>query len=336
MRRFRDFSRQSRNLRASSCGARRARLESLRNGPLPYMSLAQDETTADVHSLCGRALAVSLRSVLRQFCHFETAYGNDSCDPPHVFPSGLGLDVTVEEVGEAISSLKAGKVVPEGSLPTLPRVILVLSALGTTYNSHAYPPEISECALSLLPKLGKSSRMPKDLRPLGRHGLQDRSAKIFATVLKHMVMEQARTALKCCPQYAYSKGKAIDEAILRVGDQCRLVRTLLPQSTLSIHAKRAGGRASSCHGGVTLSLDLSKAFDCVPRWAMVRSLDHDGVSKDLQAAILSIHERCKYHIQHGPYKRAIDMKKSICQVCALSPCPYSTFTVWLSDLLASR
>ena len=44
-----------------------------------------------------------------------------------------------------------------------------------------FPEEATDCLLSLLPKPGKSSRRPRDLRPLG---LQDPCSKVLANVLK--------------------------------------------------------------------------------------------------------------------------------------------------------
>ena len=350
---FRDFARRSRELRERCRRARRARLIGL---------IEQAQQAAEAHDMgtvyriirhiapktrriptCIRTQEGHLLSSRDQFQaiedYFAAAY--DSPDPVPVLPSGLGPDLAVEEITAAIGSLKLGKSVPDGSLPAevwqlCPEAFSVYlhgELRASIAHSHAYPPEISECSLSLLPKPGKSSRLPKDLRPLG---LQDPSARIFATVLKHKVMEQAGPALLRCPQYACSKGKAIDEAILRVGEHCRHIRTNIQQSAISVHAKRAGKRASSCYGGVMLSLDLSKAFDCVPRWALMQSLAHVGVGPDLQAAILSIHERCRYHIRHGKHNGSIDMKRGIRQGCALSPCLYSIFTVWLFDRLAAR
>ena len=351
--RFRDFSRRSRELRANCRRACRARLMNL---------IDQAQVAAETHDMgtvyriirhiapktrrlptCIRSAEGQLLSSSDQFRaihdYFATAY--DSTCPVPDLPSGLGLRISVEEIKEAITSLKPGKAVPDGSLPAELWKLSPDSFAGFLHeelcasieNSHSYPPEISECTLSLLPKPGKSSKLPKDLRPLG---LQDPSAKIFATVLKHRIMDQAGPALQKCPQYAYSKGKAIDEAILRVSEHCRNIRDSLKQSTISVHAKRAGRRASSCHGGIMLSLDLSKAFDCVPRWALLAALDHVGVDAELQAAVLSIHERCRYHIQHGRYKGSFAMRRGIRQGCALSPCLYSIFTVWLFEQLAAR
>ena len=46
-----------------------------------------------------------------------------------------------------------------------------------------------------------------------------------------------------------------------------------------------------------LSSDLSKAFDCVPRGALIQALQYAGVDAGLRAAILEVHERCRYHIK---------------------------------------
>ena len=351
--RFRDFSRRSRELRASCRRARRARLMNL---------IDQAQVAAEAHDLgtvyrvirhiapktrrlptCIRSAEGQLLSSGDQFRAIHDYFANayDSTCPVPALPSGLGLCISVEEVKEAIGSLKSGKAVPDGSLPAeLWKLspdsfaeFLHSELCASIENSHSYPPEISECTLSLMPKPGKSSKLPKDLRPLG---LQDPSAKIFAAVLKHKIMEQAGPALHRCPQYAYSKGKAIDEAILRVSEHCRKIRDSLKQSTVSVHAKRAGRSASSCQGGIMLSLDLSKAFDCVPRWALLAALAHVGVEAELQAAVLSIHERCRYHIQHGRHKGSFAIRRGIRQGCALSPCLYSIFTVWLFDQLAAR
>ena len=78
-----------------------------------------------------------------------------------------------------------------------------------------------------------------------------------------------------------------------------------------------------------LSSDLSKAFDCVPRGALIQALQYAGVDAGLRAAILEVHERCRYHISHGRYKGSVYMKTGIRQGCALSPCRKSILTAWL-------
>ena len=55
----------------------------------------------------------------------------------------------------------------------------------------------------------KPGRSPADLRPLG---LQDPSSKIVAAVVREKLLQHTGEYLKARPQYAYTPGKAIDEA----------------------------------------------------------------------------------------------------------------------------
>ena len=108
-----------------------------------------------------------------------------------------------------------------------------------------------------------------------------------------------------------------------------MIRQLLLDSTLSV----APGDRLPPVKGIMLSLDLSKAFDCVPGGALIQALQYAGVDATLQAAILEVHERCR--ISHGRHKGSIRMGRGIRQGC-LSPCLYSSFSAWLHHKLASR
>ena len=98
------------------------------------------------------------------------------------------LDFTQAEIREAIMQLKNNKAVPPNSLPAemwklCPEECAAwLSAiLERSTAANTLPPEVADCTLSLLPKPGRTTRLPKDLRPLG---LQDPSSKIVAIVLR--------------------------------------------------------------------------------------------------------------------------------------------------------
>ena len=217
-RRFRDFSIQSRQLRSSCRKARRDKLEA-------YIDEAQQAANRQDMGAIYRVIRHlapknhrlppgirseegQLLSASEQFTAIMEYFGKvyDSPDPLPAVPSGLDLCLTVDEVRDAVDDLKAGKSVPDGSLPAelwrlCPDVFakFLHAQIGRGVEG-CLSPEVSECQLSLLPKPGKRSRLPKDLRPLG---IQDPGAKIFATVLKHRVMVQAMPVLQQCPQYAY-------------------------------------------------------------------------------------------------------------------------------------
>ena len=273
---------------------------------------------------------------IRDFFRAEYDRADDFVEPA---PSAV-LSLSVAEIQQAIGQLKNNKAVPGDSLPAEIwklcqesfAVFLHRVLTQGVEEGHAYPREISDCSLALLPKPGKPGKQPGDLRPLG---LQDPSSKIYATVLKHKITEQARDLLASRPQYAYSAGRSIDTAITRVARHCAQVRDHLQRSVVSVHDKRQGRRAMGCVGGAMIGLDLSRAFDKLPRWALQASLEHASVDSAVCRAVIAIHERCMYTIKHGPHEDRIAMKRGIRQGCSLSPSLYSIFTIWVFDQLSA-
>ena len=87
------------------------------------------------------------------------------------------------------NNLKTGKAVPDTSVPAdiwllCPQAVTSLCVrVFNQCNARncSYPTEVTDCALSLLPKPGKTGRRPQDLRPLG---LQDPGSKTMAIVLR--------------------------------------------------------------------------------------------------------------------------------------------------------
>ena len=135
------------------------------------------------------------------------------------------------------------------------------------------------------------------------------------------------------PQFAYCKGKSIDDAICRVALHCSRVREGLQRGNLSLHAKRSGAQESKCYGGVMVSVDLSRAFDQLPRSSLEASMARAGIPMELRQAILAVHESCSYRVSHGPHSRTFAMARGVRQWCALSPLLYSVYGAWLYDQL---
>ncbi|CAE7204909.1 unnamed protein product [Symbiodinium sp. CCMP2456] len=92
--------------------------------------------------------------------------------------------------------------------------------------------------------------------------------------------------------------------------------------------------ALGCVGGATIGLDLSRAFDKLPRWALQASLEHASVEPAICRAVIDTHEQCSYSIRHGQYEGCIDMRRGIRQGCSLSPSLYTIFTIWFFDRLS--
>ena len=245
------------------------------------------------------------------------------------------------EVEQAITTLKPHKAVPAGS--PLAEVWQIspgpLSRYLTRHLQYCrlqrqpLPAETTDCQLALLPKPGRPTRRPQDLRPLG---LQDPSSKILACTLREKIAHYVVPWLSDKPQFAYVPGRSIDEAILRVCANCDRIKATLKASQPTVHARRSGFTSPGCSGGALLSLDLSRAFDALPRWALAASLHSAGTPAELCEMVMDLHEQCRYTIRHHKHTGSFPMQLGVRQGCSLSPLLFATFTGYFYEELQAR
>ena len=270
--------------------------------------------------------------------YFSKAFSASEPSEPIV---GVALTPDAAEISQAVLALKGGKAVPQGSMPAdiwklCSRTLsgLLADALNNSISTVSLPPsELADCELSLLPKPGKVTRRPQDLRPLG---LQDPSAKVYAIVIRERLLGVTHARILASNQYAYCPGKSIDLAVAKVASFCFAVRERVRVGVLNVHQRRAGQRESSCYGGAMLSLDLSRAFDTLTRSALESSLQAADVPEDLCHAILQIHNQCRYTVRHHAHEGTFPMEVGVRQGCALSPLLYTLYTVHLMERIAAR
>ena len=251
--------------------------------------------------------------------------GEDAATKPCCLP------LSSEEIETALAQLKKGKAVPASSVPAeiwqlcpTEYACKLSGLLQTCAQAGApVPPEVSHCELSLLPKPGKDTRRPCDLRPLG---LQGPSSKIYALAVRGRLMEYIQPLLDRVPQYAYVPGKNIDQAIVRVAKHCAAIRHRLREGVKTVHQRRLGHKAGVCYGGIMLSIDLSRAFDSLTRQALSAALDLAEVPVALRDAVLSLHNACRYTVKHHTHRADFPMEVGVRQGCTLAPALYSLFT----------
>ena len=270
--------------------------------------------------------------------YFRRAF--DGAEAP-TFPDPTPVVFDQEEILRAVGGLKLGKAVPSTSAPAE-----VWSLCQEKYAAHLtgllnqacqlpvqLPGKVTDCVLSLLPKPNKTSKLPSDLRPLG---LQDPSSKIVAIAVRERLQHYVSDFVNSKPPYAYITGNAIDGAISRVMAHCSAIREQLKTTCPTVHDRRAQHSYSNCSGGAMMSLDLSRAFDEVPREALRASLQHAGVPAELQHLIVALHEQCVYTVTHKRQSGTFPMRKGVRQGCALSPLLFTLYTCHIYDVLVSR
>ena len=250
--------------------------------------------------------------------------------PPSLLTTTITLKV--EEITAAIAKMSPAKVMPSCSAPTALWKWTSKSAAHILRRQFEYvfqPGEVhipsawNVSELVLLPKPGKPLRKPSDLRPIS---LLPPEMKILSSVIAARVRPQVQTYLASIPQFAYVSGRTLQDAVTRVTSHCSEVRTLIQSEACNIHTKRGGRTQKNLYGGVQLSLDVSKAFDCLPREDLRQALVEAQVDSDMITAILITHDEACLRITNCGRSAEVETKRGVLQGSGPSPMLWALFS----------
>ena len=298
----------------------------------------QEYKRVQIHSKNGEILAPGEEMAeLKVF--FTNVYSENTCtmefEAPCVAP-------TVEVLEYALGKVHVMKAVPtccapaalwKHCAPVLAKYLhQLLSAL---WNGRApnVPQLWKDCWITLLAKPGKRSKRPESLRPIA---LQCVGGKTVLRTICQDIKPAVYQYLQQVPQYAYMAGRDGVMALLRAFNHCGQVKELLQSQVRTIHAKRAGCQQADLVGGIALSIDLSQAFDKVPRGLMIRALMSAGVPSSTCYLIHEWHRQSVYHFRHGNHMERITSFRGVRQGCVLSPLIWACITGYLTKLLAAE
>ena len=136
-----------------------------------------------------------------------------------------------------------------------------------------------------------------------------------------------QAALQGTPQYAYRKHTSTLGALRRASGHCRMVRHVLARQVDT--AKQFNQPMRELVGGLMVSLDLSKAFDCLSYSEMYSSLLEVNVPESLAVAIMHLHHNTVLTIQHKGHGEQIGVQRGLRQGCGIAPIVYAAWTVKL-------
>ena len=85
-----------------------------------------------------------------------------------------------------------------------------------------------------------------------------------------------------------------------------------------------------------MSIDLSQAFDMLPREVTLSALQFARVHADVCALVTHIHETVQYGVEHQGHKDNIDTRRGVRQGCTLPPTLFEIFTAYFTALLKER
>ena len=272
--------------------------------------------------------------------YFRTLYRSDHPEP--VPPGNSFPSFTKAELQGALLQLPQGKALPSWVVPS-PLWALAATPIADILhpalqdwcgNMHTdMPGDWPISALCLLNKPSKPPKAPENLRPIALlHPVSKCLATLAAERLRPYVYD-----LACrFPQFAYVGMRSVEDAIERACAHCAAARTVLAGQKYNLHRRREGHTVGHCKGGLTLSLDLSRAFDCLPREVLHASLRFAQVDAELIDLILHIHRHSKLRIDHKDHRILVELHSGVRQGCSLSPALWSIFICYTLHLLSSR
>ena len=240
------------------------------------------------------------------------------------FPSP-GIPFTIQELDQAIATIPTTRAVAPGFAP------------GPMWKSQSGylawwlferlqqwwgqdPPHIpqtwKDAWACWLPKPHKPSTRLENLRMLG---LQEPLGKAVLKLIAKKALQMTFAWLSTFPQFAYLPLRSTREALLRGAFHCHEVRHLLKTQQRSIHATTASQPRLNCAGGIMLFIDLTRAFDQVPRHVLLTALQRAQLDPKLQSLILHWHHNTHYHIDVNNTCRSIPVNRGVRQGCSIAP-----------------
>ena len=289
---------------------------------------------ANGHLMSEQAELECLRTYFQQLFQSEA-----QSDRPHTLKAPFCIQQW--EVNEALQSLPARKALPPGHAPAVLWKLArdhVGPRLCASFSRHlgggtlSFPSRWHVSYLTLLAKPSKPPNCPVNLRPIN---LLPAEAKILARIAAARLRPLVIQATHMMPQFAYVSSRQCLDAIDRVLSHCSRIRELLRDQHRNAWRPSASGISHHAIGGLQLSLDLTKAYDRLPRPLLRAALERVGASEDLITLILYIHDSARILISRQNLEASVNMGRGVRQGCGLSPLLWICFTLLIHDRLSA-
>ena len=264
-------------------------------------------------------------------------------DDPAELSMTAGLAITDQAVQQELQKLGAAKAVPFNTAPASVWKYCAGSIAGLlgpalrqhfqAGSRHRLTADLHDAYITLIPKPNKPSTEVANLRPIG---LQCPSAKTVAGLLRQSLLDTLLPLIQDLPQYAYAKSRGTFDAILRVHMHFEEVSECLRRNQINRFQQHQGRKPMGCIGGLSLSLDLSQAYDLASRPIIYGTLAAHGVSQDTISAIKQLHCNAQYVFRSGPNIGRHTTTNGLKQGCCIAPFLWSFYTVAVMHTLRDK
>ena len=280
--------------------------------------------------------------LLEMRTHFETLYQAEHATSLTHIQLEEDVPVTPQEILESIQNLQASKAGLPGSSPgaiwricgdqVAPLVATDLTQRWTR-GAATVPTTWSVASLALILKPGKQGTLPTHYRPIG---LIDALGKASISMLFRKIRHDLETYVLASPQFAYVQGRSTQEALRRVFHHCSQAQVRREQHARNIHHKRAGLASTPLSGGVQACLDMSTAFDIMPRSGLREALHEAGVPESPARLLLHWIDSSVYRIRVEQHNAEIPSSRGVKQGCPVSPLLFAAFSTMVTRKLDAK
>lgn len=184
----------------------------------------------------------------------------------------------------------------------------------------------------LIPKPNKPPVSPSVLRPLA---LQEPISKCIVGLLSKKAQREAMPAFTLMPLWAYLPGRSTQDALLRVGQHCLAVRSMMTCLRSTPFTRQRGMHRYRVAGGLQLFLDIEKAFDMVSRARLFSRLGEIGINPQIVILLSHWHQQTHYHLNSNGEDVPIAVGRGVRQGCRAAPLLWTGY-MWLFLLELSR
>ena len=186
------------------------------------------------------------------------------------------------------------------------------------------PPEWRHAWLCFILKPNKSGRKAEEYRPIG---LTDPVGKAVLGAVSTQHCQALYDSVAEYPQFAYTANRGVSQALMRAFQHLHQARKLVAEQRVTLQQRHEGVTRCKLVGAITVSLDMSKAFDTLEPKYMHQALELSCLPDDVCRLIEHWHADVVYHFEHEKCQAQIPCGRGIRQGCKIAPRVWSLFTI---------
>ena len=236
-----------------------------------------------------------------------------------------GVPFSQDDLTRAITRLHANRSVAQPFMPAVIWKCAPSQVAASLYQQlqvwwSSSPPQIpqswKDSWLYFIPKPGKPNHHPSQMRPIS---LMEPLGKLVLGLIASLIQHSLGPILTCSPHFGFMPNRGAIDAIQRVASHSRAIRALVGSQRRSVIQQMTNTPKLTFCGGLSLFIDMSRAFDCLNRCILFDHLFALGTPPELVQLVASWHEHTQYNLQFQHNTTSVKVGKGLRQGCKIAP-----------------